>query len=54
MRQHSSPVGCKDLLEGNQSYLCTTAPYQEMHASSQETHSNNEEFMAIGNNEARE
>lgn len=26
MRQHSSPLDCKDPLEGNQNYLCTTAP----------------------------
>lgn len=26
MRQHSSPVDCKDPLTGNQNYPCTTAP----------------------------
>lgn len=26
MRQHSSPVDCKDPLAGNQDYLCTAAP----------------------------
>lgn len=32
MRQHSSPVDCKDPLTRNQNYLCTTAPCKRRNA----------------------